>query len=136
MMRPKVIQWFLISQIASLAFGLYEILSDWDALSASTPGVPESAITAIVVVSYAINLALLFFIGWRRSNVARWIYIVLATIGLTSVIASFAMPTENTAILSSIIQFILGAAGIILLLIPAVSVWFSRGIDTDLDAFR
>ena len=136
MTRPKEIHWFVITQLLSLAYGLYQIFTDWDQLVASVPELPSSAMSIIVLISYGINLLLIYLIGWRRSNVARWIYIVLATIGLASLIAGFFDPNIAGGMIKPLLQFALGAVGIVLLLMPKVSTWFSRDLDPDPDTFN
>lgn len=129
MKRPNAIIWFVVSQIISLAVGLYQNLGDWDKLLASYPTLSGNALTVILVISNTINLILLYVIAQKRSNGARWIYIVLTTVGLASHILSLAAPGGGASMLSTLLQFIFGALGIILLLLPASSAWFSRELD-------
>lgn len=132
MSRPKEIQWFIITQILNVLLALYQAFANWDQLLASAKPLPPEAAIAVAVIASAIDLLLIYLIGARRNNIARWIYIVLRTIGVASLVASFSGAhyiSSNAA--ETIMQLLLNAAGIILLLLPGAMLWFSRDFDND-----
>ena len=133
MTRPKEIQWFIITQILNVAVALYQAFANWDQLLASAKPLPPAAAVGVALIAAAIDLLLIYFIGARRSNIARWIYIVLRTIGVAALIASFGggQYVASNAV-ETAVQLALNAAGIILLLLPGAALWFSREFDDDL----
>lgn len=132
MTRPKEIQWFIITQILNVAVALYQAFANWDQLLASAKPLPPAAAVAVALIASFIDLLLIYFIGSRRSNIARWIYIVLRTIGVAALIASFGGANYIASnVTETGVQLALNAAGIILLLLPGAALWFSRELDDD-----
>ena len=131
MTRPKEIYWFAWIQIALLAFGLFSILTNWDVLvtNANVGGglSPETAKTITIIglfFGFAVNLLLLLFI-WKRSNVARWIYIILSAAGVVLGILGL-LKGEGTGPLSATMgQHLVGIILLILLFLPNVRAWFA-----------
>ncbi len=131
MTRPKEIYWFAWIQIALLAFGLFSILTNWDVLvtnaNAGSGLSLETAKTITIIglfFGFAVNLLLLFFI-WKRSNVARWIYIILSAAGLVLGILGL-LKGEGTGPLSATMgQHLVGTILLILLFLPNVRAWFA-----------
>lgn len=131
MTRPKEIYWFAWIQIALLAFGLFSILTNWDVLVTNANaggGLSSETAKTITIIGlffgFAVNLLLLLFI-WKRSNVARWIYIILSAAGLVLGILGL-LQGEGTGPLSATMgQHLVGTILLILLFLPNVRAWFA-----------
>ena len=69
------------------------LTTGWGHLMARMPvSVSDTAAVIMMVMILAVPILLLWFIAWRRSNVARWIYVVIHGAGL--IMAPFRPPTS------------------------------------------
>jgi hypothetical protein len=117
--------------LASLALSAVGVVLGWDTMTAqlaSEPGVAElglgsGLIAGMVVAGFAISLLLWFLIAHKASNVAKWILIVLAALGLISVPAMLAGPWDLTAILG-IVSYLLEIAALVFLFRDDAKAWF------------
>src|SRR5436309_2454177 len=77
-------------------------------------------ILADLVISSALNLLLLWLIAYRRSNVARWIFIGLVLLGMLAslVTISHALDDGALSLALTLIQYLLCAIEIFLLFRP------------------
>ena len=98
-MRPKSIELFEKVFLGAFAIGLVNTVMSWsqvDALLADprmrAAGVGSGTLMFVVVVGILIPLLLWYFIARRASNVAKWIYVVLAALGLFGFLSSLANP--------------------------------------------
>ena len=74
--------------LASLAMAFVSITTGWDRLMTEMPrGESGWAVAIMAMIIFAVPILLLWLIAWRRSNVARWIYV--AVHGLDLIIAPF-----------------------------------------------
>lgn len=95
-----------------------------------------------VVLGVAVNVLLWYFISRRVSNTARWIWVVLAVIGLPGSLRNiFAqnglimLPGAGRAILA--INIVLQIAAVVMLFRAETRAWFaSGGKSVDIDAFN
>lgn len=128
MTRPKEIGWFMILQLVSIAAGVWQMITEWDAMVAEAGGdLGSTGLQVVIAITYAITFLLLYFI-WQRSNAARWIYIVFAVLGILIGLASIAAaPLEAMTILQSL----LSVASVALLLLAPVRNWFEGKTDPD-----
>lgn len=89
-MRPKSIILFERLFLIMVALGVLNAVMAWDrsvAEIAAQPGLSEIASYAMAAVagfSTIIYLLLWFFIAWRASRIAKWIYVVLVAISFAS----------------------------------------------------
>ena len=83
-MRPTSIVNFERVVLLSIVLGIVNTVLIWDRLTAAVQasGLGTGMAIAIQVITIAIYLLLIWFIARKASNVARWIYVVLAAIGL------------------------------------------------------
>ena len=119
--KPVEIVWFERIMFATLALGVIQSWLTWPAaVKLASPAFVVS--TQIVVV--VIMAALILLISRRRSNVARWILIILTLIGLPAV----AKEAINGQMLGSpilvAIQTVSELAGLVLLFTPRGRIWF------------
>lgn len=120
MTRPREITWFMLLQLVSIAAGLWQMLTQWDAMVAQAGGnLGDTGVKITVAVTYAITLLLLYFI-WNRSNVARWIYIAFAALGV-----AMAVPALSGADPVTLFQTAISIASIVLLFLTPVRNWFA-----------
>lgn len=131
MTRPKEIIWFAWIQIALLLFGLMAIISKWDVLmaTASADGTfAHSTVRTIVLVGLAVGFAvnlLLLWLVWRRSNVGRWIYIILSGIGVLLGINGLVSGEGSNPLSATMLQHLVGVILIAMLFLPNVRAWFA-----------
>jgi hypothetical protein len=78
--RPASITAFKWLSLASLAMAFISVTTGWGHLMAAMPrGQSTTSTLFIMLIVYGAALLLLWFIVWRRSNAARWIYVVIHT---------------------------------------------------------
>lgn len=131
-MRPKSIVQFEYVYLASLAIGLLAayLTADMNAAQMANSGVAFSA-GAIITLSWgfaAIGLVLALLASRKASNVARWITIVFAALGIASFPFSVpTLPTIGPVAILAVSQFILSIVVIYLLFRPDARAWFADG---------
>jgi hypothetical protein len=132
-MRPPSIVNFTRVVLLSLAIGILATFLSWEniqaALATTGAGMGTGVIVGIQAVTIAIFLLLIWFIHAHGSPVAKWIYVVLAVLGLISGLVGFGqtMSYGTVPALASAIQMILTAISIWLLFRPDSKAWFSEG---------
>lgn len=138
MIRPKEIHWFAWIQIASLLFGMFSTFTNWDVLTMSanqdaalSPDTVRSILLGTLIVGTLLSLLLLWFI-WQRSNVARWIYIILSGLGILFGIMGLVGGEGTNPLSATMGQHIVGIILIVLLFLPDVRAWFAeRPVDSN-----
>jgi len=143
MKRPQSIIWFERLFFAVLVISLIQLYFSWSttqATIAATHVLPSWYLPVVLVVSWAINLTLWYFIARRGSNVTKWIYVVLLAIGLIGVAASlFRQPALHVASSERLVGYLttfLSVVSAYFLFRPDARAWF-RGEPTDIgDIFR
>lgn len=143
-MKPKTIIWFDWLFWTSLALGLVSLAVSWPTLAADLEGDPDlqtigiGAIIIFVALGNGISILLWFFISQKASNVARWIYSVLAGFGVLAAFVNW----DIMSMLEIVLGLILAAmslATIIVLFLPPSNAWFrNRGVGgpEDIKAFE
>ena len=83
-MRPASIVNFERVVLLSIILGIVNTILIWDRLTAAmaVTGMGSNFVITVQAITVALYLVLIWFISRRASNVARWIYVVLAAIGL------------------------------------------------------
>ncbi|HEY0012178.1 MAG TPA: hypothetical protein VGB79_04920, partial [Allosphingosinicella sp.] len=122
-MRPQSIVLFERIVLASIGVGLLQAL-----LMASMLGGAGLVMTVAVII-YAIYGVLIYFVARQASSTARWIYVVLAGLGLLYGLVGLGQLFEFPAhlLLLTLVQHGLTAASIYLLFRPDAMAWFERG---------
>jgi hypothetical protein len=90
---------------------------------------PQEIVLIMQFVIFMLVGALIVFTSRKRSNIAKWIYIILFLAGTVIHIPNLAaMLSSGIAGLLSVIQIIMQGIGIYLLFEPASKVWFAKGV--------
>ena len=83
MTRPKSIIWFELLSIGAILISLipmYQFLETMRNGAVSTPGV-----VGAVLVSLGLPLLLTLLVSRKRSNIAKWIYVLLMAVGFIAI---------------------------------------------------
>ncbi len=131
-MKPKSIIWFDWLFWASILLGLASIANLWPRMAAEFDADPDiagiglGAAIAIIAIGNGISILLWFFASHKASNVARWVYTILAGLGAVAGVVDWEglPPIEIVTNLAlSAITF----ATLILLFLPKSNAWFRNG---------
>jgi hypothetical protein len=126
-LRPKPVVAFEAMNLTTLAVGVVHSIFVWDESVAIAS--PAFVIT-IQAFSIGLVLMLTLLVSRRRSNVAKWVLIVLFLIGLPGVIVLLANGLALGSPIITVFQTVLQAVGICLLFTPPARRWF-RGDDVE-----
>ena len=130
-MRPHSIVLFERLVIGSIALGLLSLLLSLEmfGMIARLTGTSVGAFVAIPVIMFALYGVLIYFVARRGSNVARWIYAVLAGIGLLFGIIGLGTLMNFPAhiVLLTLVQHVLTAISLFMLFRPDSNSWFAQG---------
>ena len=130
-MRPHSIVMFERLILGSLAVSALSFILSYDEVTyllASDPAMQELGLGSgfllgVVAAGYAIFLLLWVLIAHKASNVAKWILIVLAALGLISLPGLLSEPWNTTALLG-LASYGLEFAAIIYLFRDDARAWF------------
>lgn len=130
-MRPPSIVTFERVVLFSIVLGIVNAFFTWDRIDAqvSETGVGGGTLIGIQAVTIALYLLLIWFISRHGSSVAKWIYVVLAGLGLVVGLAGIGETLALGAIsaVMTAVQYILTIASIWLLFRPDAKAWFAEG---------
>ena len=132
-MRPPSIVTFERVVLLSLALGVLNSFLVWDqavaAVSATGTGMGPGSIIGIQVVTLALYLLLLWFISRKGSPVAKWIYVVLAVLGLVMGLVGIrqTMSYGTLPLIISGAQYVLTLISVWLLFRPDAKAYFGDG---------
>ena len=131
-MRPQSIVHFERVVLFSLLLGVANTFMIWGTLTSSvaTAGMGVGFIVTVQAITLAIYLLLIWFIARKGSPVAKWIYVVLAAIGLLFGLIGIGQVAGlygTSALVITIVQYVLSAVSIWLLFRPDANAWFSNG---------
>jgi predicted membrane channel-forming protein YqfA (hemolysin III family) len=143
-MRPKSIVNFERLVLLGIVLGIINSLlvaDQMDALIAQAGGgTAPSTIYTIQAIMILLYLLLVWFISRKGSPIAKWIYVVLAALGLIFGLTSINQLMEfgTLPLIVSVLSYVITAVTIYLLFRPDAKAWFNegRGGDADADAFR
>src|SRR3954470_10981308 len=140
-MRPKSIVNFERIVILSILFGIVSSFltrAKMEAMTAGQPHMSSSATLTIQIVFILIYLLLIYFISRKGSPVAKWIYVVLAVLGLLGGIITLPimMKIGTLPLVIVIVQYALSLVSLWLLFRPDSKAWFSEGRTTDPADYR
>ncbi len=132
-MRPNSIVMFERLVLLGILLGIINSFLVWDqmqaALGAQGTAVGSGTVVTIQAITIALYLLLVWFISRKGSPIAKWIYIVLAGIGLIMGIMGIeqTMAFGSLAMLLTLVQYAITIATIYLLFRPDAKAWFSDG---------
>ena len=135
-MRPRSIVLFEITFWLWVAANLLSVLVDWPRTSAQPdmakvlgqmPWFPYVVVGIVVALLAWLGVA----IARRRSNVARWIYIVIAVISVMLVVPGLAAGAVPVLLADwlTVAAGILAAAAAVFLLLPDAKPWFADPVN-------
>jgi hypothetical protein len=136
-MRPQSIVQFerlyILGIVLSLAASVWSFGQGANLLPAgATPGMVAALPWVAgfgIVIGLAINLCLLFFIAHRGSEVAKWIFLILFTLGVAGALRGLSAPSITLPIglrLLSLLHVIIQGVCVWLLFRPDARPWFRR----------
>ncbi len=142
-MRPKSIVTFERLVLLGILLGIINAFLTMDQLEAMTgaqgTALSSSTLITIQAVTIALYLLLVYFISRKGSPIAKWIYVVLAALGLVAGLAGIGqmMQFGTVPAIITVISYVITAATIYLLFRPDAKAWFSEGRGgVDADTFR
>ena len=82
--RPSSIRWFEYAQYAIFGFGLINWTLTYDRQREAAAGLGRGPtfIVTIVLLTFGLLFLFVWLIAYRRSNIAKWIFVVLNALGL------------------------------------------------------
>ena len=142
-MRPKSIVTFERLVLLGIIIGLINAFLVWDqttaALQAQANPMSSNTVMIIQAVTVALYLLLVYFISRKGSPIAKWIYVVLAGLGLIVGLFGIQQTMEygTVPLLITIVQYVLSLVSIWLLFRPDAKAWFNDGRGgSETDSFR
>ena len=130
-MRPKSIVTFERVVLASLALSLLATWLGWEraATTAADAGLGTGFILSVQAVTIVVMLLLLYFIARKGSPIAKWIYVVLAALGVLGGLAAVGdlMEQGGASIAVTVLQYVLTIVSLWLLFRPDAKAWFNDG---------
>jgi hypothetical protein len=129
-MRPPSIAKFERVVLVRLVIGFVITVLSWEVarIMAARMGAGTGLLIFSAALAIGITLLLLWLIAHRRSEVAKWIYVVLTTMGIVFGLVSIsALLRQSTPIaILQIVHWGLGAFSIWLLFRPDTRPWFGK----------
>lgn len=123
MQRPVEIVWFERLFFGTLAFGLIQSWLDWPEL---TKLASPNFVLVTQVFGIGIDVGFALLISRRRSNIAKWISIVLFLVGLPSVVKEVMEGQLTVSASISMIQILGLLIAYALLFTPASVRWLKQ----------
>lgn len=138
--RPASIRWFERLNLVSVAAALLYSWLAWDetAALAEADGLGSEVMLSLIAISCGVFLLVLWLIAWRRSNVAKWIWIVLSGFALLFVMIDYrAVLTESRFMIAlAAIQFLVPVLTLWLLFRRDARRWFAGRSEVSPEVFR
>ena len=139
-MRPQSIELFEKVYLGTIAIDLVEVAFGWQRLTADilerfatvSEGTRQVLLIGSVVFAFGISLLLWFLIAHRASNIAKWIFVVLAVSGVYSLLKQIVFSTvpKDIDFALNTASTLLGLYAVWLLFRPDAVAWFkSKGAD-------
>jgi hypothetical protein len=130
-MRPKSIVLFERFVLASIGLGLLSLLLSLDTLGvvARMTGSSVGLLVGIPILIFLLYGVLIYFVAHQASSVARWIYVVLAGLGLLFGLVGIGslMAFPAPIVVLTLAQHGLTAASLFMLFQPDALAWFAQG---------
>ena len=139
--RPNSISWFERLSLLSLALIVPHDYLTWDELIAGTSDIALDPILVILItqgITLAVSLFLIFMVSLGRSRTFKWIWTVLAALGLVITIAELPSDFAAEPIVAAIfaLQSVLTVLAAGFLFRPDAKAWLAGRDPIDLEAFR
>ena len=138
--RPESIRWFERLTLVPIAAGLVYAWLSWDEVLALTEadGFGPELTVALVAASYGLYLLMLWLVAWRRSNVAKWIWILLCALALLLTLIDYraVLAEDRIRVALTAIQFGLPVLALLLLFRRDSREWFAGRVEVDPEIFR
>lgn len=139
-MRPKSIVLFerlvLLGIVLGIinAFLVHEQIAEM--VAAQGQGMGTSTVYIIQAITVGLYLLLIWFISRHGSPVAKWIYVVLAGLGLVAGLVGIGQTLEFGIVpaIMAIAQYVISIVSIWLLFRPDSKAWFNEGRGGDTHA--
>ena len=139
-MRPQSIELFEKVYLGTIAIDLVEVAFGWQRLTADilerfatvSEGTRQVLLIGSVVFAFGISLLLWFLIARRASNIAKWIFVVLAVSGVYSLLKQIVFSTvpKDIDFALNTASTLLGLYAVWLLFRPDAVAWLkSKGAD-------
>ena len=128
-MRPASIVAFERLSLLALAIGLLVSVLTWDdnAGTLVAQGLSETTLIVIQAVTFLLLVGLVLGVSRGRSNVAKWIYVVLFVVGLVYVVPQLGSIFSRGLLgLVQALQLLLQVAALVLLFKRESSEWLAR----------
>ena len=142
-MRPKSIVTFERLVLLGIIIGLINAFLVWDqtkaALQAQATPMSSNTVLTVQAITVALYLLLVYFISRKGSPIAKWIYVVIAGLGLVLGLVGIQQTMEfgTIPLLITLVQYVLSLASIWLLFRPDAKAWFNDGRGgSETDSFR
>ncbi|MEA3041167.1 MAG: hypothetical protein QOC65_656, partial [Sphingomonadales bacterium] len=130
-MRPKSIVLFERIVLASIGLGILSLLMSLEMLEmvSRITGAGMGILLGVPLLIFMIYGLLVYFVARKGSNAARWIYVVLAGLGLLWGLANLGTLTSMPAhiVLLTLGQHALTAASLFMLFQADSNAWFAQG---------
>lgn len=129
-MRPQSIVFFERVVFASIGLGLVSLVVSLAMLGdLGLDGGAMGFVIGIPLILFALYGVLVYFVARKASSAARWIYVVLAGLGLAFGVAGIGqlMNYPMLMVLSTVLQHGLTAYSLYLLFRPDSLAWFAQG---------
>lgn len=138
-MRPNSIIWFERLFIGSLAVSVLDLVYHRDLLTGEIEGIEgwemEFALIlgGAVIIGFGLQILLWYFIAYRASVKAKWIYLVFCALGLSGIASTWTeLSTSDVIFLVATQSMVLGS--VILLFQADARKWFeAKGLLDDSD---
>jgi hypothetical protein len=132
-MRPKSILTFERLVLLSIGIGILNVFLVREqtaaALQAQGSPIGSGTLYTVQAIMILLYLLLVWFISRKRSSVAKWIYVVLAGLGLAMGLAGLqsTLSLGTLPFLITLVQYAITLATIWLLFRPDATAWFRDG---------
>lgn len=128
-MRPSSIVNFERVVVLSIVLGLVNTVLIWDRIAdaVAMTGVSLNFVLTIQAITIGLYLLLIWFISRKGSAVAKWIYVVLAGIGLVFGLFGIGQVAQlygNVSLVITLVQYVLSIISIALLFRADANAWF------------
>ncbi len=121
--RPASIVWFERLYLGSLLIGVVQSVIGWkDAIALASP----AFLLTVQAVVFAFLVGLILLVSRERSNVAKWINVVLFVLGLPVIVSLLVTEKQVGSALLAIVQTLMQGIGLGLLFTASARAWLGR----------
>ena len=124
--RPSSIAWFERLYIGSLAIAAAGMAAGWDA----TSRIPTLYLVIGLALGLLLPLALVLLVSRMRSNIAKWVLILLFLIGLASNVAVYDPGANRTVDIVMLVTTAMQLLAVALLFTAPARAWLAGNAGT------